>query len=420
MTRKRVVAMLLILSLFSFSAFADVHITLLNTKAEIQAQLEDVAKVFSAESSGITLEIQPVQASESPFQALSTLYASGNAPSLAMMDPADIPLFAEKFLDLRNEKWVKDSTDDFEAVKTKRGAIMAFPLTVEGYGLIYNKAVLAKAGVDPTKIHTTAALEEAFKKVQASGVDALIIAPMDWSLAAHFLGVAYSVTARNQAGLESFIADLKTGRADVAKNKAFVGLLDTFDVMKKYNAGKSDPLAITLDECPALLGRGEVGFYFMGDWAWPALSSFASDQNGFGFIPVPLSNSASDFGNSGIPVGVTKYIGIDRMQNSPEQQAAARTFLDWLVYSKSGQDALVNTCSIIPAFRNITLSPTTPHPLSESIRAYVAQKNTLFWVSIPAPDHWSKVGASMQKYLAGKIDRRRLYAEINDFWKSTK
>jgi raffinose/stachyose/melibiose transport system substrate-binding protein len=412
--------MLLILSLFSFSAFADVHITLLNTKAEIQAQLEDVAKVFSAENSGITLEIQPVQASTSPFQALSTLYASGNAPSLAMMDPADIPLFAEKFLDLKNEKWVKDSTDNFEAVKTKSGAIMAFPLTVEGYGLIYNKAVLAKAGVDPTTIHTTAALERAFQKVQASGTDALIIAPMDWSLAAHFLGIAYSVTAKNQSGLDTFIANLKAGKADVSKNKAFVGLLDTFDVMKKYNAGKADPLAITLDECPALLGRGKVGFYFMGDWAWPSLSSFAADQNGFSFIPVPLSNNTSDLGNSEIPVGVTKYIGIDKMQNSPEQQAAARKFLDWLVYSKSGQDAMVNTCSIIPAFKNITLSPTDPHPLSESIRAYVAKEQTLFWVSIPAPDHWSKVGASMQKYLADKIDRHELYAEINDFWKTTK
>jgi raffinose/stachyose/melibiose transport system substrate-binding protein len=397
---------------------ANVSITLLNTKGEIQAPLEAAAVAFNAENPGITLEIQPVQAGQSPFQVLSSLYAAGNAPALYMGDANDMLQFSDKFVNLKGEKWIKDSTDNFEQVMTSSGAVMGFPLTVEGYGMIYNKAVLAKAGVDPTKIHTTKDLEAAFKKVEASGAGALVIAPMDWSLGAHFIGIAYSLVAKNQAGLLKLVADFKAGKVDVSKQKPFVGLLDTFDVMKAYNVRKADALAVTYDDCPALIGPGKVGFYFQGNWTWPQVSGFASDQDGFGFIPVPVSNNPADLGNSGIPVGVTKYIAIDKTQNNAAQQAAAKKFLDWLVYSKSGQAALVNGCNIIPAFKNIALQP--KDPLAKSIRQYLTKGNTLFWVNMPAPDHWSKVGASMQKYLADKLDRAGLYNEIQDYWKATK
>jgi raffinose/stachyose/melibiose transport system substrate-binding protein len=418
MKRIGVLMLSLALVLSAGLAYADVHITLLNTKGEIQAQLEDAAKAFSAENPGITLDIQPTPTGSSPFQILSSVYASGNAPTLYMGDTNDMIQFADKFSDLKNEKWIKDSSDNFEQVTTASGSIVGFPFTVEGYGMIYNKAVLAKAGVDPSKIHTTKDLEAAFKKVQATGAGALVIAPMDWSLGAHFLGIAYSLTAKDQAGLNKLVADFKAGKVDVSKNKAFSGLLDTFDVMKKYNVRKADALAVTYDECPALIGPDKVGFYFQGNWTWPQISGFATDQKGFGFIPVPISNNPADFGNSGIPVGVTKYIALDKKQNSAAQQAAGKKFLEWLVYSKTGQDAVVNKCNIIPAFNNVALEP--KDPLAISIRQYVAKKQTLFWINMPAPDHWSKVGASMQKYLVDKIDRAGLYAEIQDYWKNVK
>lgn len=419
MMRFRVLALVASLALVSGAVFAEkVSITLLNSKGEIQAPLEAAASAFNAENPGITLEVQPVQAGQSPFQVISSLYAAGNAPTLYMGDTNDMMQFSDKFADLKGSKWIKDSTDDFEQVTTSSGAIMGFPLTVEGYGMIYNKAVLAKAGVDPAKIRTTKDLEAAFRKVEASGAGAIVIAPMDWSLGAHFLGISYSLAAKNQAGLMKLVADLKAGKVELSKQQPFVGLLDTFDVMKKHNVRKADALAVTYDDCPALIGPGKVGFYFQGNWTWPQVSGFASDQQGFGFIPVPVSNNPSDKGNNGIPVGVTKYIAIDKTQNSAAQQAAARKFLEWLVYSKSGQSALVDGCNVIPAFKNITLQP--KDPLAKSIRQYMTKGNTLFWVNMPAPDHWSKVGASMQKYLVDKIDRAGLYKEILDYWKATK
>lgn len=406
------------LALVGTLGFAETRITMLNSKGEITPQLEDAAKAFSAENPGITVEILSAQPGQSPFQAMTSYYASGNAPALAMLDPADVAQFSDKFLDLSKEEWVKDSTDNFKIVTTKTGAVLGFPFTVEGYGMIYNKSVMAKAGVDPTKIHTTKDLEAAFKKVQATGAGALVVAPMDWSLGAHFLGIAYGVAGKDDAGLLKFIADLRAGKADIAKAPGFTGLLDTFDVMKKYNLRKRDALAVTYDDCPPLIAQGKVGFYFQGNWAWPQMANFTKDTSGFGFIPVPVSNNASDAANNGIPTGVTKYIGVDKTQNNADQQAAAKKFLNWLVYSKAGQDFLVNKANLIPAFKNISLP--LKDPLGQSIQQYILSGHSLYWVNMPAPDHWSKVGASMQKYLVGATNRSGLYKEIQNYWKSVK
>lgn len=155
----------------------------------------------------------------------------------------------------------------------------------------------------------------------------------------------------------------------------------------------------------------------MGNWAWTQISEF--DPNGeYGFIPVPISNSAEDYGNSQLVKWASKYVGLDKEQNSSDQQAAGKKFLEWLVYSESGQDALVNKCNCMPAFSNITKIP--DNPLSKSLRQYMEKDQTMEYISTLPSDHWSQVGASMQKYLAGKIDKAGLAKEIEDYWKSVK
>lgn len=185
--------------------------------------------------------------------------------------------------------------------------------------------------------------------------------------------------------------------------------------MKKYNLDKSNPMAPTYDKGPEVIGKGEVGFWFMGNWAWPQIKTFDTANGQYGFVPVPISNDPNDYGNSGIPVGVTKFIGIDKTQNSAAQQDAAEKFLNWLVYSQAGQDVLVNQCSVIPAFKNIKLEPRDP--LAKSIEQYISDGNTLEFMTTLPSDHWSKLGASMQKYLSGVIDRKGLINDIESYWK---
>ncbi|MCX7774303.1 MAG: ABC transporter substrate-binding protein, partial [Clostridia bacterium] len=279
-----------------------VKITFMNTKGEIAAQLEDVAKTFMADNPGITLEIVPVPAGKSPFEAISAMYNSGNAPTLSMIDSGDIPRLKDNFLSLNNEKWLPDAVDGTTKISTIDGVTYAFPFTIEGFGLIYNKQVLDKAfggSFDPKSITTRAALKDAFDKVEASGAKALIVAPMDWSLGAHMFSLNYIVEGKgNQAAYDKLFADLKSGSFDLANNATFNNWVDTFDILKAYNSAKADPLSVTYEKGPEMLGKSEVGFWYMGNWAWPQIKEFDTANGQYGFVPFPMSDNASDYGNN--------------------------------------------------------------------------------------------------------------------------
>ncbi|WP_226002759.1 ABC transporter substrate-binding protein [Paenibacillus sp. BJ-4] len=399
----------------------NVKITLLNSKGEILTQLEDAAKAFQEDNPGITVEIQPVPTGGSPFERASALYASGNPPTMIMLDTGDVEKFKDRILDLNGEKWNADTVENATTATTFDGKNYAFPLAVEGYGFIYNKAVVDKAvggSFDPATIKTRNDLEKLFQQIEASGKKALVISPMDWSLGAHYLPLAYAGQNKDMAEVNKFIASLKAGKAHLANNPVFNGLMDTFDVMMKYNIDQASPLAGTYERGPELLGKGEVGIWFMGNWAWPQISGFDTANKEYGFLPVPISNNANDYGNQEISSAVSKRIVIDKEKATPEQQEAAKKFLNWIVYEKKGQDFLVNKANIIPAFKNITLP--AADPLGKSIQDYIAKGKSEQSMSTLPADHWSKVGSSMQKYLAKQGDRATLVKEIEDYWKNVK
>jgi len=403
------------------SSSESVKITLLNSKSEINSQLEQAAKDFHAENPNVTLEIVPVGSGQSPFEKASALYASGSPTTMMMLDTGDVEKFKDRVLDLTSESWMKDVVENSTAATTFDGKNYAFPFSIEGYGFIYNQNVLDQAvggTFDPKSVQTTAQLDELFQKIAATGKSPLIISPMDWSLGAHYLALAYGGQSPDRTKVDQFITDLKAGQVDLASNAVFSGLMDTFDLMKTYNIDKASPLSGTYERGPEVLGKGEVGIWFQGNWAWPQISSFDTADGKYGFLPVPVSNNADDFGNTQISAAVSKRILLDKEKSTPAQQEAAKKFLDWIVYNEKGQDFLVNQASIIPAFSNITLEPTDP--LGKSISEYIkAGKIEESMSTLPA-DHWSKLGASMQKYLANVIDRAGLASEIQAYWSNVK
>ncbi|HEY9053603.1 MAG TPA: extracellular solute-binding protein [Rectinemataceae bacterium] len=414
---KRIVAFFICISLAAAVYAEGTKITFMNSKGEIQSQLEEAAKLFEKENPGISVELLAAPVGQSPWEKVMALYAAGNAPTLFMDKITSILKVKDKLADLSSERWVKDiiPTPAMD-LATPGGKVIAFPVTVEGYGIIYNRSLLNKAGIDPQSIKTVKDLDSACRKLQAAGIGAVVVAKDDWSVGGHFLYTGYA-QSKNQVGWEAMQADLKAGKIDLDKNEAFNGLLDTFDLLKKYNINAKDPMSPSYDNVNMQFASGKAAFYFQGNWVWPLLSKLTQDTH-FGFLPVPVANDPGAYGNSGIPLGITKFIAIDAEQNTKEQQAAAKKFLEWLVYSPVGQDVIVNKYSIIPAFRNIALMP--KDPLSQSIiKDYIAKDRTIFWPQTPS-DHWAKLGIPMQKYLANVIKRDELLKEIEDYWKKVK
>lgn len=391
-----------------------VEITFLNSKGEILEVLEAAALKFHEENPDITVQIIPTPAGQSVFEKTSALYAAGNPTTISMQDSSDVLLFKDRVLDLSGEKWVADVREGAIDSATEDGKIYGFPMTMEGFSLIYNKEIMNQAvggEFDPDSIVTTADLDELLQKVQDTGVAGSFISWMDWSLGSHLMPIALAAQADDAEGREAFVSQLKAGTAGLGDNEIFNGFIDTFDVLMKYNMDKAAPLASPYEKGAENMAKGEVGVWFMGNWAWPQMKEFDANVDNFAFLPLPLGNTQTS--PSKVSVGTTKSLLIDKEKSTPEQQEAAKKFLNWLVYEDSGQDFMVNQASIIPAFQNITLKP--QDPLAVSLLDYMDNGQAGAVFGVPS-DYGKEVGSSMQKYLSNVIDRAGLAAEIEAYW----
>lgn len=398
------------------SSLSGTDITLLNTKAEIQVALEKMGAQFE-EKSGIHVEVMPVTDGDSPYTKMISLYNSGNPPTLAILDTTDvIALAEEKALDLSDEAWVSEA----EGYTTEiNGKIYSFPLCIEGRGIIYNKAVIEKAlgeTFDPDSITTLDEFTVLLDKLVENGVEKPIsLAKEDWSLGAHHLQYIYETYDGTSEGAQEVIENIKSGKMDLTSYDRLSDFLDAFDVLKKYNVAKGDPLGADYDEMAIDLADGKTAFWFNGNWAWPNLSEAgAEDTDEYGFLPYFMNNDPEDFVNQKIQASPSKQVMVDAQVATEKQQAAAKEFLNWIVYSEIGQQMLVNTCSIIPPFANNPYEPSDP--LSRDIYEKVHEQKAFNASAIVPNDHWSVLGASMQKYLAGRSDREELIGDIQSYW----
>ena len=390
------------------AAAADVSITIFNSKMEIQSQLEEMAAKYSEEK-GVDVEVY--YSSDTVAAHMSTRYASNEPYTIAMVDAKDIySLAPEHGVDLSDEDWVNDTT---QAIAID-GVVYGFPVCVEARGVIYNKTAIEDTlgeEFNPEDYATYDAFAELLEALKEAGMESPTgVMKEDWSLGAHYLQQVYEM----RDDVEGFIAALHAGEADLANDERWNSLMDTFDLLKENNYAKDSAISAVREDTEMFLADGDIAFMFGGNWDWSVLNEF--DPAGeMGMMPVPQND---DNYNGKLVGGGSKYFFIDNSdQTSEEEVQAAKDFLNWLVYDEEGQDFLVNTCALVPAFSNIELP--VSDPLGVSVKAFTDAGNLVPDYRYAPDDHYAKNGASFQKYLADEIDRDELAAEIEAYWQAT-
>lgn len=391
-------------------------ITLLNSKAEIQNALVEMSAEFEKKS-GVHVEVMPVTDGDSPYTKVVSLYNSGNPPTMSILDTTDvIALAEEKAADLSNEAWLKEAEGYLTEVN---GKVYSFPLCIEGRGIIYNKQVIEDTlgeTFDPSSIRTLDDFVALLDRLVEAGMEHPVsLAMEDWSLGAHHLQYIYETYDGTSDGAAEVIQQIKDGELDLTTYDRMSQFLDMFDVLMKYNVAASDPLGADYDEMAIDLVDGKTAFWFNGNWAWPNLEDAdAEKDDAYGFLPYFMNNDPDDFVNCQIQASPSKQVMLDGVVATEKQLAAAKEFLNWIVYSEIGQQMLVKTCNIIPPFQNNPYEPSDP--LSRDIYNHVHDGAAFNASAIVPNDHWSVLGAAMQKYLAQRSDRAELIASIEDYW----
>lgn len=402
------------------SSLNGTKITLLNSKAEIQSALEEMAAQFQ-EKAGVHIEVMPVTDGDSPYTKVVSLYNSGTPATMAILDTTDvIALAEEKALDLSEEQWIGEAEEYITKVNDK---VYSFPLCIEGRGLIYNKAAIEETlgkTFNPESITTQEEFKGLLEELREAGMERPIsVAKEDWSLGAHQLQYIYETNDGTSPGAQEVIEEIKDGTLELREYDRLDQFLNMFDILREYNVAKADPLGADYDEMAIDLADGKTAFWFNGNWAWPNLEEAGAEtEDAYGFLPYYLNNDTEDFVNNKIQASPSKQVMIDGQLATEKEQAAAKEFLNWIVYSEIGQQMIVKSASLIPPFQNNPYEP--KDPLSRDIYEKAHEGKTFNASAIVPNDHWAVLGAAMQKYLAGRSDREELTSSIEKYWAEQK
>lgn len=400
------------------SELAGTKITFLNSKGEVQTALEDMADAF-AEETGILVEIQACGAGESPYTKVTSAYNSGTAPTMAMLDTTDILALAEEYaVDLSDEEWLAECEGQLTHINDK---VYSFPFCVEGRGLIYNQRAIEDTlgeAFDPTTINSYDALKDLLERLRSAGMEnPVVVSKEDWSLGAHQLGYIYDTYDGTTDGSADVINQMKEGTLKAADYERYQQFMDTLDLLLEYNINGADPLGALYDQDPIFLVDGDTAIWANGSWAWPNMAEAGAEtEDSYGFFPFVMGNDTSDVANTGMQACATKQVMIDAEQSTEQEVAAAKEFLNWIVYSESGQRMLVEEAALVPACSNNSFQPVDPlgQDIQEKLNA-----GQVYTSSFIAPaDHWSVLGAAMQKYIGRQSSRDELAQSIDSYWAS--
>jgi len=355
-------------------------------KVEINDALQELAKKYEAEK-GVKVEITSVGGGADYGASLKAEFQKGTEPDIFMIQGAgDYKTWQHKIDDLSSEKWVANAVKGTLDTVTIDKKVYGMPAATEGYGLVYNKAILDKAGIDPKSIDTFDKLKAAFEKLDSKkaelGIDNVVSYTTKefWVTGNH----TFNIPLATQENPKQFTDDYIAGKADIVNNKQFNDWMNLVELLCKYGGGKNLD-TIDYNTQVGNFAIGKTAFLHQGNWVASDLKKLEDPNSKFdmGFVPLAINNDTKVSGC--IPVGVPMYWVVNKDSKVNKE---AKEFLDWMVSSQSGQEALVKNMNMIPAFTNFTVE--SDNQLNKSITEYNKAGKTLPWAFTNLPDGFNK------------------------------
>jgi raffinose/stachyose/melibiose transport system substrate-binding protein len=360
--------MVAVIALAGGAAFAQ-GITLAQNKPEIDAVLKAYAAIWS-KAGNVPMTIKSVGGGTTVDLGtqLRADYAAGDMPDIFVIEGIEAyKEWAGIILDLSGERWVKDTTVAFKV----GGKVYGFPVAIEGWGMAYNADILKKAGVDAKTLVNYAGYKAAFAKIDSrkAALGLKSVVSMAASIDMGWVTGHHNFNSLLSNGLPygdlSVTNDLLAGKVDA---KRLAEYADWVELLFKY----ADKTVLTTGNYDAQVGAfasGQAAFLHQGNWVDPNMAQ-AKVAFSMAFAPHGSMAKATD----GIFVAAPSYYVINK---NSKNLAAAKKFLNDLVYTDAGNKYMVTDAGMIPAYKNINLKPSGQ--LSKSVQAYASAGKIYSW-----------------------------------------
>ena len=402
---------------------------LLNFKPEAEEALKTIASAYK-DKTGV--EVKIVTAASGTYQqTLQTEVAKSNPPTIFNINgPVGLATWKDYALDLSGTEFVKALTDTSMALTDESGVAYGSPLGIEGYGLIYNAAILNKyfalEGAKATSVDEIkgfAKLKEVVEDMQARKADLGIEGAFacislasgeDWRWQTHLANYPVFYEFRDKG-----VTDAKEIALTYSDN--YKQIFDLY--LNNSTVAPSAAAAKTVTDSMADFALGKCAFVQNGNWAWSQISEVEGNTVAEGdihFMPIYIGVSGEE--KSGIALGTENYLAVNS-QVSETAQKASIDFLTWLLTGEGAKmlvDNSVVSVSPYPAFSELTPAD----PLGKETAQFLANKELypINWVfqTFPSQEFKNQLGSHLAQYASGQEDWSAVKDYFVSAWKSEK
>lgn len=432
----------LLLSVMSLAGCGDrgsADVYFLNFKPESADVYTEIAKKYEEET-GVSVKV--VTAAANTYeQTLKSEIAKSGAPTIFQVNgPIGYQSWKDYCLNIENSDFAKLLSDDTLAIRDESGSgIYAVPYVVEGYGIIYNDAIMQKYfklsdratainSADEIKNFDTlkAVVEDmtAHKsELQIDGVFAStsLSSGEDWRWQTHLLNVPlYYELSANDDYADPTIAGLN------AKEVAFryaTNYRNLFDLYINNSLTEKGVLGSkSTSDSMAEFALGSVAMVQNGNWAWSQIKDVKGNtvaESDIKFLPLYTGVEGEE--RQGLCIGTENYLAINKNATA-EQQQKSLDFLYWLFSSDTGKDYVTNKLGFVTPFNSFTEQELPSDPLAREVVRYMndESKQTVPWIftSFPSDVFKTEVGGALLEYVQGNREWTDVENTVKSMWKS--
>ncbi|MGM0139066.1 raffinose/stachyose/melibiose transport system substrate-binding protein [Enterococcus sp. DIV0755b] len=388
------------------------EIDIFQFKVEFKDQFEKLAKEYEEKNPDIKINVETVGGGSDYGAALKSKFSSGNEPNIYNIGgPEDVNMWIDSLTDLSDTEAAKQALDGTLTGATKDGKVLGLPYNIEGYGVLYNKEIFEKAGIDASSIKSLDDLEAAAKTLDSKKSELGIDAPFALAAKEQWITGLHGSNAFLNAEFDNDV--MKAYESKTVEFKYGDQFKKYLDISNKYSVQPTNSLDYS-QQIEQLFSNGKVAMTQQGNWVYPTIEGINKDlaNKNIGLLPIPIDGVTEGT----IPVGVPMYWGVNP-NASDEEIKASKDFLDYLYTSDEGKKIVLEDFKFVPAYKGYDTDKISD-PLSKDVYTYYTDGKTTGWVFMGYPAGWGEqtLGAEIQKYVAGDASWDEVVKSAQDKW----
>ncbi len=315
------------------------------------------------------------------------------------------------------------------------GAVYAVPYVVEGYGIIYNDAIMEKYFASANKateytsmdeINNFAALKALVEDMTAlkdelgiQGVFAStsMAAGEQWRWQTHLLNLPFYYEFADMGG-DTILNGLNAQEVQFSYGENFKNIFDLYTENSVTDKGLLSNK--TVNDSMAEFALGQCAMVQNGNWGASQIlgvdGNTVADED-IKFLPIYTGVEGEE--SQGLCIGTENYLCVNS-QVSEEKQQASIDFLVWLFSSETGKAYVKNDLMFLSPFNTFEEDEKPEDPLSKEVLRWMemdgVQSVPWTFAAFPSEAFKNYVGDALLEYLQGSMDWEGVSQVVVESW----